>query len=51
MFIHAVKTHLNCASLLHEYALRFKRSCRDLITVDSLKKVSYIYAGRKKEHF
>ena len=40
LYVFAVKTHLNCASLLHEYALRFRRSCRDLVLVESLKKVS-----------
>ena len=34
-----VKSHLNCAQVLHEYSIRYKNLCRELEPVTVLEKV------------
>ena len=37
----SVKSHLNCASLLHEYALRYVSLCKELQPIVALSKVGH----------
>ena len=38
----AVKAHLNCATLSHEYALKYNSLCKDLLPVVPLYDVSSV---------